>query len=235
MCLFLFISPQCKSQDTNCRYFEDRTGKDFICLSDDSIAFKANKAGYYYGHYSLQDTTITIHDNMASLKNYNIQIEDTNLSDMEITISYWSRPWFIDNADTTLFLEKAFHSILYYDNGNKTKESGSDGIITFGEAEIELLGDSITFFVFVDGIPFHAEATIPVKRGTRYNMIQKKYRMVPYMATDDRVPWTKPTIYLSKSGQQIMFYYGPRYSIEFNYVGDCSSCLEELRKRYPDL
>ena len=234
ICLMSFGVTQCQNENTGGKLFKEIDGDGFVCISEDTLSFASNKDGYYFGPYSLQDSTIRPGRNILSNRSYNIFLENCDSSIMEIAVSFWNRPWFTDTYDS-VFIEDAFRTILFYGDDNQLKESEGNGVVTFSSIELKSLSDTLSCFVFVDGYPYHTYLSVPVRKGVRYHIVQKEYGMVPLITEADEVPWTKPIIYFKKNKKQIEFYFGPRYSIEFNYVGDCSSCLEELRKRHPEL
>ena len=166
ICLMSFGFTQCQNENTCGKLFKEIDGDGFVCISQDSLSFVANKAGYYFGPFIIQDSTIIPNKNIFSNRSYNIFTDNCDSSTMEISVSFWNRPWFVDTYDS-VFIENALHTLLIYGNGNILKESDDNGVITFLSNELTALSDTLSFFVFVDGFPYHTDASVPNKKGVR--------------------------------------------------------------------
>ncbi len=212
----------------------DKYNKGFLCISNDSLSFFSTTGGYYYGNYYLQDSIIIPFENLMDERCCTIKEEPCDSSCMEIAFCYWDYPWFStydENQEKLLFIDSAWKIFVCYDS-LQYKESVNNGIVSFCNDELEELGDSLTFTAHVYLSDIRAKTTIPIKAGVRYWLIQKQYHMYPW---DKDAPWLHPLVYYKKNKQQIVFYYGEKFSLTYDLEGECDSCIEELRKRFPDL
>lgn len=218
-------------------YYEYDNGANFVCISDDTLAFISPRGGYYYGNYSIEDTIIIPIKNILSNKNYTIDTVSCDSSNMEIKVYYWEKPYYFgysDNKnDTALYLENAERIGIYFGN-NEFLVSDYNGIITMNSDKLNMFEDSLHFFVYVDGGLFRADVTIPIKLGVRYCITQKQYGMYPFLI-DNSAYWFWPKIYYEKGRKKIVFQYGDQLKIVYALVSQSCSCLEEIRKRYLDL
>lgn len=218
-------------------YYEYDNGANFVCISDDTLAFISPRGGYYYGNYSIEDTIIIPIKNILSNKNYTIDTVSCDSSNMELKVYYWEKPYYFgysDNKnDTALYLENAERIGIYFGN-NEFLVSDYNGIITMNSDKLNMFEDSLHFFVYVDGGLFRADVTIPIKLGVRYCITQKQYGMYPFLI-DNSAYWFWPKIYYEKGRKKIVFQYGDQLKIVYTLVSQSCSCLEEIRKRYLDL
>ena len=212
----------------------DEFNKGFLCISNDTLSFFSTIGGYYYGSYYLQDSIIIPFDNLMEDRCCTIQEEPCDSSCMEIAFSYWEYPWFStydESQKDLLFIDTAWRIFVCYDS-LQYKESVNDGIVSFCNDELEELGDSMTVTAHVYLSIMRAKTTLPIKTGVRYRLMQKQYKMYPWVKD---APWLNPLIYYKKDKQQIVFYYGESFSLIYDIEGTCHSCFEELRRQFPKL
>ena len=179
MLSILLFLPCCLLQGQEL-YYEYDNGANFVCISDDTLAFISPRGGYYYGNYSIEDTIIIPIKNILSNRNYTINTVSCDSSNMEIKVNYWEKSYYFgysDNTnDTALYLENAERIGIYFGN-NEFLVSDYNGIITMDSDRLSMFEDSLHFFVYVDGGLFRADVTIPIKLGVRYCITQKQYGM----------------------------------------------------------
>ena len=236
MLSILLFLPCCLLQGQEL-YYEYDNGANFVCISDDTLAFISPRGGYYYGNYSIEDTIIIPIKNILSNRNYTINTVSCDSSNMEIKVNYWEKSYYFgysDNTnDTALYLENAERIGIYFGN-NEFLVSDYNGIITMDSDRLSMFEDSLHFFVYVDGGLFLVYVTIPIKLGVRYCITQKQYGMYPFLI-DTSAYWFWPKIYYEKGRYEIVFDYGDQLKVVYTLVGQSCSCLEEIRKRYPGL
>ena len=236
MLSILLFLPCCLLQGQEL-YYEYDNGANFVCISDDTLAFISPRGGYYYGNYSIEDTIIIPIKNILSNRNYTINTVSCDSSNMEIKVNYWEKSYYFgysDNTnDTALYLENAERIGIYFGN-NEFLVSDYNGIITMDSDRLSMFEDSLHFFVYVDGGLFLVYVTIPIKLGVRYCITQKQYGMYPFLI-DTSAYWFWPKIYYEKGRNKIVFDYGDQLKVVYTLVGQSCSCLEEIRKRYPGL
>lgn len=236
---FLFLLLNCVSQcqQNPCFVYKEVHDKGFACVKDDTISFVLPQGDYYYGTYHKQDSFICVHNNLLTNRNHFLETNKCDSSKMEIEITFLMKDYgygHVDHPDTNIYVEKAKRIVVFYDNDNQIRISDTTGIVSFDKKELYLLGDTLSCFIFVDGMNFRTEAVLPTSQGKRYNIIQKCYNMNPF-GTKQARPYTyTPNIYFKNNNKSIIFDYGDQL-LEYFQVSLGQSCLGELRKRYPDL
>jgi len=237
---FLLLGGVSYCQQRACLLYKETQGEGFVCVSDDTIAFVLPNGEYFYGTYNAQDSVIITQDNLLSKSNHTIVTIESDPSVMEIEILFLEKQFgygYVNNPDTTPHLKRAERIIVLYDYDKESKVSDATGIISFNHEELNSLKDTLSCFAFVDGWSFRTEANIPVVYGNKYVIKQKKYGMNPFIIKEGRPYSYAPLVYFCcNEKENIVFKYNKSGEIlKFHYTGQCHSCIEELRKWYPDL
>ena len=235
--LFISFNRIAYCQSSTLYLCDDMLNKGFMCFTDDTLSFYSITGGYFYGSYALQDSVFIPKENLLEDKSCTIIEEPCDSSCMEIAMSFWEHPWFTpfeEDYESKLFIDSAWRIIVFYDS-IQSRASEKSGIVSFCNDELDMLGDSLTFRLYIDGYEIRTKATIPIKAGVRFRLMQKHYKMYPYFTPNREAPSFTPLVYYKNNKQQIVFYYGESFSLIYNRVDENCSCLEELRKRFPDL
>ena len=234
--LFLLLSCVSKCQQNSCLLYKEMNGKGFICVKDDTISFVLPQGDYYYGTYQKQDSLICVYNNLLANRNHYLETNKCDSLRMEIEMIFLMKYFgygHVDHPDTNIYIEKAKRIVVFYDNDSQIRISDTNGIVTFDKEELYLLGDTLSCFIFVDGMNFRTEVLLPASLGKRYSIRQKCYNMNPFGTKQTRPYTYTPSIYYKNDNKTIVFNYGDKI-LEYFQVGIRQSCLGELRNRYPD-
>lgn len=226
-----------RCQQNVCLLYKEAHGKGIVCVKNDTISFVLPQGDYYYGTYQKQDSLICVHNNLLANKNHYLETNKCESSRMEIEMTFLMKYFGygqLDHPDTNLYVEKAKRVVVFYDNDSQIRISDTTGIVSFDKNELNLLGDSLSCFVFADGMNFRTEVVLPTSPGTRYRISQKCYNMNPFGIRQTRPYTYTPDIYYKNDNKTIVFNYKDRV-LEFFQLGFGQSCFEELQKWYPDL
>lgn len=221
--------------------------KGFMCFNNDSLSFRLPWGEYFYGSYTMEDSLIILGDNLLANRNFYIEDEPCDSNVLEITCNYLERQWYIgyagENPDTNIYLRKVdntLHRLLAFYNDDKDFKTSVKGVISFDSLELQSFGDSLPLFLLVEGTHVLTEVAIPNKLGYRYHFIQKYHEMVPFLNKRKVIYLYERRIIFKKETGQIIFDDGDNlidhyFEYVFTPTDKKTSCIEALRKYYPDL
>lgn len=222
--------------------------KGFMCFNNDSLSFRLPWGEYFYGSYTMEDSLIILGDNLLADRNFYIEEEPCDSNVLEITCNYLERQWYIgyagENPDTNIYLRKVdntLHRLVVFYNNDKNFKHSINGVVSFDSLELQSIGDSLVLFLQVEGSHVLTEASLPNRLGHRYSFFQKHYEMIPFLSKKRICFFDEHRIYFKKETGQIIFDFGNdwqgNYYIEyvFSPIDKNTSCIQELKRYYPDL
>ncbi len=242
----------CATQPPQGLYYDEKSGC-MACVHHDSIAigYKRNPSEkfllYYYGNYTLEQRNIILSNNYLRYNNMIIEEKYTDYPGIEIQL-YEQQKLIVlgkKNENDSIYYQLANHCEAYLDFDpfyqsiftGKRKHNA----ITTHDGLIQLPMDSLTtkidntFDFFILGCAnFFSEVKITPSPHTRYVIKQKSLYHRPM------IPQEVPVVFNAKNNQieiteSSSINDEPYRTFQLKYVGKVDSCLEELRKRYPDL
>lgn len=228
-------------------YYEETSGKGFVCIKDDTLSFRLPDGDYYYGSYTMEDSLIILDENLLIDRNFRINTEPCGINVLEITCNYLERQWYMDysseNPDTNIYLrdvDNTLHRLIAFYNDEEDYKVSVDGVISFDSIELQSFGDSLSLYLFIEGTHILTRLTLPNRIGCRYSIIQKHHNMIPFLRKKMKLYSYEYRIYFNKEKTKIIFDYGD--DLKVHYFEHCfiltdknTSCMAELRKYYPDL
>lgn len=230
------------------KYYKESSGKGFVCITDDSLSFRIPYGKYYYGTYTIEDSLIILGDNLLVDRNFWIEEEPCDPNMLEITCSYLERKWYLgdppENPDTNIYMNRVdntLHRLVVFYNDDKNFKHSVNGVVSFDDTELRSLGDSLVLFLQVEGSHILTEATLPNRLGHSYSFVQKHYEMIPFLSKKRICFFDEHRIYFKKETRQIIFYFGEDGQGNFytKYIfsptDKNTSCIQELKRYYPDL
>lgn len=221
--------------------------KGFICFNNDSLSFRLPWGEYFYGSFTMDDSLIILGDNLLADRNFRIEEEPCDPNVLEITCSYLERKWYLgdppENPDTNIYMNRVdntLHRLVVFYNDDKDFKASVNGVISFDCMELQSFGDSLSLFLLVEGTHVLTEATLPNRLGFRYSFIQKHHEMVPFLNKRKVIYTYERRIYFKKETGQIVFDDGDNledhyFEYVFTPTDKTSSCIQELKRYYPDL
>lgn len=209
-------------QHNSSRYYEDCSGKGFVCISDDTLSFRLPYGDYFFGSYTMEDSLIILGENLLADRNFRVETEPCDSNGLELTCSYLERQWYMgyadENSDTTIYLRKVdntLHRLLAFYNEEDDFKTSINGVISFDSIELQSFGDSLSLYLFIEGTHVFTMLTLPNRPGIRYSVIQKHHYMIPFLNKKIKLFNYEYKIYLDKNKEKIIFDYGDDLMVDF--------------------
>ena len=234
-------------QNSRTQYYQESSRKGFVCVTDDSLSFRLPGGEYFYGSYMTEDSLIILGDNLLDDRNFWIGKEYCNPDVLEITCCYLERNWYLGNPpekpDTNIYMNRVdntMHRLVIFYNNDKDFKASVNGVVSFDSMDLRSLGDTLSLYMFIEGTHVLTKVALPNKPGHRYSFYQKQYEMVPFLNKRMNLYTYEYRMYFKKETGQIVFDYGDNlidhyFEYVFTPTDKQSSCIDALRKYYPDL
>lgn len=229
------------------KYYQESSGKGFVCISDDSLSFRLPGGEYFYGTYTTEDSLIVLGDNLLDDRNFWIGKESCNPDVLEITCCYLERQWYMgyagENPDTNIYMNRVdntLHRLVLFFDDDKYFKASINGVVSLDSIDLQSFGDTLSLYMFIEGTHVFTKITLPTRLGRRYSFYQKQYEMVPFLNKKMKLYSYEYMIFFKKETGQIIFNFGDNlkefiFKFVFTPADKNTSCIQELKRYYPDL
>ena len=247
---FIAICTSCVSQRPSGLYCCDKNGS-CICINQDSISifYEQSPNGlmqYYYGTFINKNDTIVLDDNLLKSNNAVIELSNTDYNGTEIQL-YELFESFNLGAPTDKYtiyydLSKGFDIFWNYNADcssqlmwKKANAKANDGLIQIPLDTIMKIDSTTHVKTLIRGYSFYTEQMLLFKPYLRYTIKQKSRSQVPLVPQEMFIIYNKYFNQIDIITCEVFNSNSRCYRTKLSYARDCPSCLEELRKRYPEL
>lgn len=251
LAFIILLFESCAMQKPRGLFLDEESGC-FACINQDSISIgykrESTEKGlvYYYGKYSLEQDKIILSNNELRYDNMVIEESFSDYSGIEIQL-YEQQKYFVFGAPTTIdstFYQLSNRVEVYFSfdpfykdifmQRRKPDAKTTNGLIQIPMKDFHTNNSNNIEFFIIGCYNFFSEVRITATPHTHYVIKQKSLYNRPMIPQEVPIVYNpgKKQIEIKESSSTN---YQPHQTFQLKRIGKSTSCLGELRKRYPDL